>query len=118
VTDLAVLLIGVGIGLLIVITVLWSQRATVQHAWRERRAELFGGDGQAEDTPPSPSLIQPAGRAGTFRLRQLAAAVCLLAVLGSALVAIQTSDETVRVVNIALCAILAVGGGMLLFGRR
>ncbi|MGN6217147.1 MAG: hypothetical protein ACTHN7_09370 [Solirubrobacterales bacterium] len=44
--------------------------------------------------------------------------VCLLAAAASALVAVQTNDEVVRVLNIALCVIMAIGSGMLLFRPR
>ncbi|MGE5280955.1 MAG: hypothetical protein ACM3N0_01285 [Chloroflexota bacterium] len=117
-SNLAAVLVGFGVGLIIVVAILWFQRDAVRLGLRQRRAELFGDEGLIEDASGPSSSIQSPERVGTLGHRRLTVVVCFLAALGSAFVAIQTSDETTRVVNVALCAILAIGGGMLLFGRR
>lgn len=117
-SDLAVVLLGFGIGLVIVATFFWFERDALRRGLQQRRAELFGENGQIENVSDSPSPIQPDGEAEAFQHRRLGLAVCLIAFLGSAVLAIQTSDETLRIVHIALCATLAVGGGVLIFSRR
>jgi hypothetical protein len=116
-SDLAAVLVGFGIGAVITFVILWSERDALRRGLRQRRAELFGEESITENVTGSSSSTQASEKVGEFRHRQLAVAVCVVAVIGSAFVAGQTSDETVRVVNIALCAILAAGGGMLLFRR-
>lgn len=92
-SDLAVVLLGFGIGLVIVATFFWFERVALRRGLQQRRAELFGETGQIENVSDSPSPIQPDGEAETFQHRRLGLAVCLIAFLGSAVLAIQTSDE-------------------------
>lgn len=115
-SGLGAVLIGVVVGLAIVFGVLWKEREVVRRAARQRRGELFGEDESLEADPVS--SVRSSGRGGDLKRRRLTIGVCLLAAAGSAVVAVQTSDEVVRVVNIVGCAIFVVGSGVLLFRPR
>jgi hypothetical protein len=88
-SDLAALLIGVGIGLLITVVILWRKR------------------GEVARTRPRLSH------------RHLTIAVHALATLGSAYVATQTSDGAVRAICLFVCLVaIASIGALLLQSRR
>lgn len=114
--DLTAIVIGFAIGLMIVFGLLWRERDAVRQGLRQRRAELFGENGPLEEAVPSPP-IQSSGQ-GVEAKHRLAIGVGLLAAVGSAIVAAQTSDEVVRALNITLCAILVVGSGVLFLRVR
>jgi hypothetical protein len=113
---LAAILVGCGIGLVISGTVLWSVRAELKQGWRERWAELFGTETEAAASP-LPSRPQTSDHPGGFR-RRLAIAIGLVVILGSAFVAVQTNDATIRAVNIVVCVVTALSIGVLLFDPR
>jgi hypothetical protein len=116
VSDLAAILVGCGIGLVISGTVLWSVRTELKQGWRERRAEPFGEE--AETAPSEPPSRPPTSHSGGVRQRRLAIVIGLLVIFGSAFVAIQTNDATIRAVNIVVCVVTALSIGVLFFGPR
>lgn len=115
-SDLGAISIGAAVGLVIVFGVLWKERDVVRQAVRQRRGEVFGEDESLEAAPSS--RVQSSEEAGDVNRRRLTIGACLLAAAGSAVVAAQTSDEVMRALNIAGCAIFAVGAGLLLFRPR
>jgi hypothetical protein len=88
-SDLAALLIGAGIGLLVTVAILWRKREEV--------------------TKARPQLSH----------RHLMIAVHALAALGSAYVATQTGDGAVRAICLFVCLVaIASIGALLLQSRR
>lgn len=115
-SNLAALLTGAGIGAVIGMTALWSLRAELKQGWRQRRAELFGAETETP-TSSSASRDQNDRRPEDLKVGRLAIGVSALAALGSAALAVQTSDGTVKAANIVVCAVSLAAIGVLLIGE-
>jgi hypothetical protein len=107
--DLIAVLAGVVIGLAFAVSVVWPRRAEVIQGWRD----WLG----IEAKPAAPPDQRPLGketRRRNRRTRWLTIAVCLLAIAGSIVVAVQTDDETVRLANIVAGGLLVLATAVLI----
>jgi hypothetical protein len=95
VSDLAAFLIGIGIGLVITAAVLWQKREEVAKALQQRGI-----------TPRAPSH------------HHLTITVHALAALGSAYIAVETSDSAVRAISLFVCLVAAASIAALLLRSR
>jgi hypothetical protein len=96
-TDIAVFLVGVGIGLLVTIAILWRRRDEVARAWQQR------GENTSAKLPSH---------------TRLTIAIHVLAALGSAYLAIEASDGAVRAVSLFVCVVAVASIGVLLLQSR
>jgi hypothetical protein len=113
-SDLIALVVGAGVGLAIVVRYAWPHRAEVIQGWKD----LLGLASEARPRPMRPAPHPAESPPWTSRKRRLTIALCLLAILGSAAIAVQTGNGTVRLANILVGGILVVATAILLFDPR
>lgn len=99
--DLIVFLAGAMIGLAFAVAFLFWRREDLGRGWRLRRAELF------EESSPIAAPV--AGKAPRRSTRRLAIVVAALAFLACGAFAIQTSEASLRAINLVCCLTLAFG---------
>jgi hypothetical protein len=112
--DLIAILVGAMAGLVASLCFVWPHRKAIKRSWQEALG--------IQTAPPASHRPGSSPRtdrgAGFSRSRQLAIGVGILATFGSAFVASQSADQSVRLVNVALCAVLGVGTVLLLVDAR
>ena len=82
-SDLAALLVGFAIGLVIAVALLWRRRAEVGRGWRQRSANGLGALGH----------------------RRLTIVIHALAALGAAYLAVVLDDGAIQAVSILVCVV-------------
>jgi hypothetical protein len=105
VSDLAAILGGAGIGLVIVVPLLWRNRQELKQGWGQALGII-----PRASAPPSKATAPPKQAAESSQLATAALVTLgVLVTVGSVMLAIQTSDVAVRVVNIVVAVVTVLG---------
>lgn len=110
VSDLGAFAVGIVVGLVFVLAVLWRSRGGVRRAWGKMR----GFPSEVSASAAERSATKAEGWEKLPWLRLLAIVMGLVAAVGSAVVAIETHDPTVRAVNVVAALVFAVGSALVL----
>jgi hypothetical protein len=111
--GLIALMVGVGIGLVIVIPILWRYHGEIKRTWMEALGLTPSADPIAA-SEPSRGSHEPRQRFSGKR--RLAIALCLAASLGNAVLALQTGDT--RLLYVFGVAVFATAAGLLSLDGR
>ena len=111
-SDLIAILAGLGVGAAIAGPYVWRYRAEAIQGWKD----ALGVESRPATAPPAEPSRPAQPRTWTSGMQRLTIAICSLALAGSVAIAIETSDATVRLVNVVSAVVLAVALLVQLFG--